>query len=216
MYVSKENALKIPFDFKTYMAKAEEAALVDSGATENFIDYQTVVRLRLGSSKLATPRPVHNVDGTPNKSGEITHATDLYVRLGNKEQRVRFFVTNLGKDRMILGHPWLRTFNPQINWEKGRLQGKLEISTAAAKRQIAQTHVLLARRLTAEPEKRHCTTITTLRGIETHAHLINQRTDIHTAPIEQIRKTTIAQQMSEKTYDKAKVNTEQTIPIEYQ
>jgi gag-polyprotein putative aspartyl protease len=143
MYVSKENTLEIPFDFKTYMAKAEETALVDSGATENFIDYQTVVRLRLGSNQLATPRPVHNVDGTPNKSGEITHATDLYIRLRNKEQRVRFFVTNLGKDQMILGHPWLRTFNPQINWEKGKLQGKLEISTAAAKQQIAQTHVLL-------------------------------------------------------------------------
>jgi hypothetical protein len=42
MYVSKENALKIPFDFKTYMAKAKETALVDSGATENFIDYKTV------------------------------------------------------------------------------------------------------------------------------------------------------------------------------
>jgi hypothetical protein len=55
MYVSKENALEIPFDFKTYMAKAEEVALVDSGATENFIDYQTVVRLRLGSNKLVTP-----------------------------------------------------------------------------------------------------------------------------------------------------------------
>jgi hypothetical protein len=54
---------------------------------------------------------------------------------------------------MILGHPWLRIFNPRINWEKGRLQGKLEISTAAAKQQIAQTHVLLAQRLTEEPER---------------------------------------------------------------
>jgi hypothetical protein len=55
MYVSKENALEIPFDFKTYMAKAEEVALVNSGAMENFIDYQTVVWLRLGSNKLAIP-----------------------------------------------------------------------------------------------------------------------------------------------------------------
>jgi hypothetical protein len=31
MYVSKENALEIPFDFKTYMAKAEEIALINSG-----------------------------------------------------------------------------------------------------------------------------------------------------------------------------------------
>jgi Retroviral aspartyl protease len=144
MYVSKENALEIPFNFKTYMAKAEEVALVNSGATENFIDYQTVARLRLGSNKLATPRPVHNVNRTPNKSGEITHSTDLYIQLGNKEQCVRFFVTNLGKDRMILGHPWLRTFNPQIDWAKGNLQGKLEISTTATKQQIGQIHTLLA------------------------------------------------------------------------
>jgi hypothetical protein len=54
---------------------------------------------------------------------------------------------------MILGHPWLRTFNPQINWTKGNLQGKLKISTTATKQQIAQAHVLLTRQLTAEPEK---------------------------------------------------------------
>jgi hypothetical protein len=54
---------------------------------------------------------------------------------------------------MILGHPWLCTFNPQIDWTKGKLQGKLEIATTAAKQQIAQTHILLARQLTAEPHR---------------------------------------------------------------
>jgi hypothetical protein len=84
MYVSKENTLEIPFDFKTYMAKAEEIALVNSGAMENFIDYQTVVQLRLGSNKLPVPRPVHNVNRTKNKAGEITHSVDLYVHLGKR------------------------------------------------------------------------------------------------------------------------------------
>jgi hypothetical protein len=55
MYVSNSNTLEIPFAFKTYMAQAEEKALVDSGATENFIDYKTVARLRLGSNKLEKP-----------------------------------------------------------------------------------------------------------------------------------------------------------------
>jgi hypothetical protein len=54
---------------------------------------------------------------------------------------------------MILRHPWLRTFNPQIDWTKGNLQGKLEISTTATKQQIGQAHTLLARRLTADPER---------------------------------------------------------------
>jgi hypothetical protein len=45
MYVTKKNTLKIPFDFQTYMAKAEEKALVDRGAMENFIDKGTIKRL---------------------------------------------------------------------------------------------------------------------------------------------------------------------------
>ena len=45
---------------------AEEWALLDSGATENFIDAKTVIKMRLGTQKLAIQRPVYNVDGSPN------------------------------------------------------------------------------------------------------------------------------------------------------
>jgi hypothetical protein len=55
MYVSNLNALEIPFSFKTYMAQAEEKALVDGRPTENFIDYKPVACLRLGSNKLQKP-----------------------------------------------------------------------------------------------------------------------------------------------------------------
>jgi hypothetical protein len=55
MYVRKTNALEIPFDFQTYMVKAEEITLVDSGAMENFIDKETVKRLQLGTKELKPP-----------------------------------------------------------------------------------------------------------------------------------------------------------------
>ena len=32
-----------------------------------------------------------------------------------------FFTTNLGQDRIILGYPFLKLFNPNINWTKGNL-----------------------------------------------------------------------------------------------
>ncbi len=32
-----------------------------------------------------------------------------------------FYETSLGEDRIIFGYPWLQTFNPQINWEKGKV-----------------------------------------------------------------------------------------------
>jgi hypothetical protein len=30
----------------------------------------------------------------------------------------------LGQDRIILGYPWLREFNPEIDWEEGMLVGE--------------------------------------------------------------------------------------------
>jgi predicted aspartyl protease len=45
---------------------AEETGLLDTGATESFIDHKTVVRLCLGTQKLMVPRPVYNVDGSAN------------------------------------------------------------------------------------------------------------------------------------------------------
>jgi hypothetical protein len=32
-------------------------------------------------------------------------------------------MTALGRDRMILGYPFLWEFDPQINWTNGKLEG---------------------------------------------------------------------------------------------
>ena len=32
-----------------------------------------------------------------------------------------FFITNLGQERIVLGYPFLKMFNPDINWTKGNL-----------------------------------------------------------------------------------------------
>jgi hypothetical protein len=53
--------------------------------------------------------------------------------------------------------------------------------------------------------------------LEAHALSITNNQRIHTSKLgERIRKTSIAQQMAKKAYNKDKVNTEQTIPPEYQ
>jgi hypothetical protein len=36
----------------------------------------------------------------------------------------RFYITSLGKDRIILGYPFLYDFNPKINWKTGRVSGE--------------------------------------------------------------------------------------------
>jgi Zinc knuckle len=98
MYINKQNSIKLPFSLYTYRGKAEETTLIDSGATENFVDYKTVARLRLGTKKLDQVRPIINIDGTSNQAGDITHYCDLLVTRGQQTRRERFFVTNLGKD----------------------------------------------------------------------------------------------------------------------
>jgi len=52
---------------------AEQTALLDSGATENFISFRTWKQLGIGRQELNKPIMVHNVDGTENKRGKITH-----------------------------------------------------------------------------------------------------------------------------------------------
>jgi len=80
-----------------YRGMAEETILLDTGATDNFIDPSTIAKLWLGTQRIPQ-RPVYNVDGTLNRNGTITQACDLIVTQGNKKERIRFFVTNLGRD----------------------------------------------------------------------------------------------------------------------
>src|SRR5882672_10303457 len=123
MYISRFNSVIMPFDLYSAKGRKEERALVDSGATANFVDYKTVKRLGLGSKKLDRMRTVKNIDGTLNVAGNITHACDLLVSQGRKQVRTRFFVTNLGGDRFIFGYPWLAKFNPDINWPEAIING---------------------------------------------------------------------------------------------
>jgi hypothetical protein len=34
-----------------------------------------------------------------------------------------FYITDLGRDRLILGYPWFKEFNPKIDWSQRRLVG---------------------------------------------------------------------------------------------
>jgi hypothetical protein len=213
MYVRKKNALEISFDFQTYMAKVEETALVDSGAMENFIDKGTVKWLQLGTKVLSPPRPVFNVDRTHKKAGTINETIHLYVTLGDMEQRLQFYVTNLGKDRMILGYPWLKTFNPEIDWAAAKMKGRLKVETTMSKAQRTKHMALCLCRIATENAT---PMITNLNELQSHAQNIIQSDEIHTSDTgEQIQKTTIAQQMAEKAYDPTKVNTEETIPPKF-
>jgi hypothetical protein len=64
--------------------RAEAVALIDSGATENFINLGYAQWLGLPIQALDKPRKLFNVDGTQNKAGDLRYYTDLSVQTGSQ------------------------------------------------------------------------------------------------------------------------------------
>ena len=98
VYVSHKNSLNIKVNFERTQERATTSALIDSGATENFINVRTVERWGLPRKILPRLRPIINVDGTENKVGMVTKACILEVLHDKKQHLQRFYVTNLGFD----------------------------------------------------------------------------------------------------------------------
>ena len=61
------------------------------------------------------------MDGTHNKSGTIQECVNLLVQVGEKRHEMRFLITDLGEDEIVLGYPWLAAFQPRINWKNAML-----------------------------------------------------------------------------------------------
>ena len=62
------------------------------------------------------------MDNTLNQNGPIKEYTRLPMIIDRKEFSTRFFVSNLGKEDVILGLPWLKRMNPEVDWEKQTLK----------------------------------------------------------------------------------------------
>ena len=122
MYISeKKNCINISFTFNKN--KVAEQVLLDSGATNNFIDQKTATRLNIPTQRLDRPHILYNVDKTENRGGRITHYADLEITRGIQIRTQRFYIANLGADRFILGFPWLYEFNPEIDWRQHTANG---------------------------------------------------------------------------------------------
>jgi hypothetical protein len=113
--------------------KIEIKALIDSGAGGTFLDQKFATANRMELIPLLKPIRVFNVDGTKNKEGTITHCTWKKIWIDDKELDIRFLITGLGKETAILGLPWLKQYNPRIDWEKGTL----DIQTIKFKKTLA-------------------------------------------------------------------------------
>ena len=106
VYISARKSMTIWFYIHTIAKRAKAIALVDSGATENFMNLTYARWLRLPIHPLEWPRKIFNVDRTENKSSELKYYTDLKVQTGTTRSSLHFFLTNLGENKAILSYSW--------------------------------------------------------------------------------------------------------------
>jgi len=109
-------------DMQTGQRKAVRA-LLDTGATGNFIDEDYARERGLKLHRLPYPIPVRNADGTENAGGKITWEVQVRLDVKDHSERIWMQCVSLGKGhRVLLGLPWLNNHNPEIDWPSQKIE----------------------------------------------------------------------------------------------
>ena len=124
--------MKATVNIETKNFQAATNALIDSGASDNFISPYLVNRHSIPSYALKKPRIVRNVDGTQNSIGSVTEEARLQIEYNGICAALHFYIIDLGGDDMILGYPFLELTNPNINWSTGEFPGEVTARTLDA------------------------------------------------------------------------------------
>lgn len=90
-------------------------ALVDSGASGLFINSDYIRQSKIVTKSLSHPILVNNMDRTPNEQGPIREVAEFILSYKGHSESTVFAVTCLGKEKMILGLPWLREHNLEVD-----------------------------------------------------------------------------------------------------
>jgi len=96
-------------------------AMIDSGATEDFIDREVCNKHGIKMIKAKNPREIYLADGKPSAMGPVTHMTKVPMDISSHRELATLRVANLQNHKVILGMPWLREHNRTIDWNEKRI-----------------------------------------------------------------------------------------------
>ena len=132
------------------------AAMVDSGATALFINERFVRENKVRTRPLGRKIRLCNIDGSENRAGSISRSVRLRLCVGENRTKEEFMVTDLGPEDVVLGLPWLRKVNPEIDWGGGTLS--MRTGGPGKTEQVAATRVQRRRwwraRILEDPSER--------------------------------------------------------------
>ena len=164
---------------------ADKVALVDSGATDNFIHPNFAVQMGLKPAKLEHPHKIWNVDNTENKAGMITHYLELDVETKGIHKEMCFLITNIGKEDILLGYPWLATYEPKFRWKDATIgEDALSIIIRSVNPRMPQLRPIIAKATTEAIKARIVQQLKTQSCIKTTSTNLAIAAEQHTKKVE--------------------------------
>ena len=110
--------LVVPTKLRVSSVTAFPTAMIDSGATSNFINRQFVEDQGLDTVPKRFPRHPRAIDGC--SLGIVDKEVHGKLRMEHHEESVILDVAPTGRHPLVLGAPWLHKHNPFINWRTRR------------------------------------------------------------------------------------------------
>lgn len=112
--------------FRIKQSKKTYRALIDSGATLNFVDQDFVMKHKLELKYLDKPLPCQLIDGSYSES-TIKYYVDILFDPWNNKTSVpsRFHVMKIEGYPLVLGMPWLDQYNPVMDWRTRSMINRL-------------------------------------------------------------------------------------------
>lgn len=109
------NQIQIPCVLHWSQDSLPIQVLIDAGGDDNFIDSDLALKAYIPITKLSETKDVLALDG---RLSGITHRTvPLSLMLtGNHHETIKLFVVPSPLSPVVLGMPWLKEHNPQIDW----------------------------------------------------------------------------------------------------
>ena len=177
--------MRIPVSIRTSYSTANKVALVDSGATDNFIHPNFAARMGLTPAKLEHPHKIWNVDNTENEAGMITHYLDLDVETKGIHKEMRFLITNIGKEDVLLGYPWLATYEPKFKWKDATIgEEALPIIIRSVNPRVQRNRPIIAKAVTEAIKAKIIQQLETQSCIKTTSTNLAIAAEQHTKKVE--------------------------------
>ena len=111
-----KQTIRLPIKLATETQIVETTALINCGAAGNFINISLLSKANFPLCRLSKPIHTYNVGGTANIKGTIGWKAHMEILFCHSKESINLMVLSLGRQQAILGMPWLRKWNPKIDW----------------------------------------------------------------------------------------------------